>query len=116
LRRNIEKPVLNKKQTCSLEPKKNHFYSSLVKQTRALWFSMVLQRTPHPQYGVERDHGHGDATTVENQYYKEFGIAFTPLLQKSEAFSLRDSKGEAVVGYCDPLILRRLGASGFPEG
>jgi hypothetical protein len=41
---------------------------------------------------------------------------FTPLLQKSEAFSLRDSKGEAVVGYCDPLILRRLGASGFPEG
>jgi hypothetical protein len=40
----------------------------------------------------------------------------TPLLQKSEAFSLRDSKGEAVVGYCDPLILRRLGASGFPEG
>jgi hypothetical protein len=42
--------------------------------------------------------------------------AFTPLLQKSEAFSLRDSKGEAVVGYCDPLILRRLGASGFPEG
>jgi hypothetical protein len=73
LKRNIEKPVLNKKQTCSLEPKKNHFYSSLVKQTRALWFSMVLQRTPHPQYGVERDHGHGDATTVENQYYKEFG-------------------------------------------
>jgi hypothetical protein len=41
---------------------------------------------------------------------------YTPLLQKSEAFSLRDSKGEAVVGYCDPLILRRLGASGFPEG
>jgi hypothetical protein len=40
----------------------------------------------------------------------------TPLLQKSEAFSLRDSKGEAVVGYCDPLILRRLNASGFPEG
>ena len=43
-------------------------------------------------------------------------LLFTPLLQKSEAFSLRDSKGEAVVGYCDPLILRRLGASGFLEG
>jgi hypothetical protein len=35
-------------------------------------------------------------------------------LQKSEAFSLRDSKGEAVMGYSDPLILRSLGASGFP--
>jgi hypothetical protein len=41
---------------------------------------------------------------------------YTPLLQKSEAFSLRVSKGEAVVGYCDPLIARRLGASGFPAG
>jgi hypothetical protein len=47
---------------------------------------------------------------------RNIGGKFTPLLQKSEAFSLRDSKGEAVVGYCDPLILRRLGASGFPEG
>jgi hypothetical protein len=41
---------------------------------------------------------------------------YTPLLQKSEAFSLRVSKGEAVVGYCDPLIARRMGASGFPAG
>jgi hypothetical protein len=37
-------------------------------------------------------------------------------LQKSEAFSLRVSKGEAVVDYCDPLIARRMGASDFPEG
>jgi hypothetical protein len=36
-------------------------------------------------------------------------------LQKSEAFSLRVSKGEAVVDYCDPLIARRLGASDFPD-
>jgi hypothetical protein len=43
-------------------------------------------------------------------------LGLTPLLQKSEAFSLRVSKGEAVVGYCDPLIARWLGASGFPEG
>jgi hypothetical protein len=40
----------------------------------------------------------------------------TPMLQKSEVFSLRVSKGEAVVDYCDPLIARRMGASGFPEG
>jgi hypothetical protein len=43
-------------------------------------------------------------------------VDLTPLLQKSEAFSLRVSKGEAVVGYCDPLIARRMGASGFPAG
>jgi amino acid transporter len=49
-------------------------------------------------------------------YFAVIAATVTPLLQKSEAFSLRDSKGEAVVGYCDPLILRRLGASGFPEG
>ncbi len=41
---------------------------------------------------------------------------YTPMLQKSEAFSLRVSKGEAVVNYCDPLIARRLGASDFPAG
>jgi hypothetical protein len=40
----------------------------------------------------------------------------SPTLQKSEAFSLCVSKGEAVVNYCDPLIARRLGASGFPAG
>ena len=40
----------------------------------------------------------------------------TPTLQKSEAFSLCVSKGKAVVNYCDPLIARRLGASGFPAG
>jgi hypothetical protein len=41
---------------------------------------------------------------------------FTPTLQKSEAFSLCVSEGEAVVNYCDPLIARRLGASDFPAG
>ena len=51
-------------------------------------------------------------------YDELFSVAVecTPLLQKSEAFSLRVNKGEAVVGYCDPLIARWLGASGFPEG
>jgi hypothetical protein len=43
-------------------------------------------------------------------------VQFAPLLQKSEAFSLRVSKGEAVVDYCDPLIARRMGASDLPEG
>jgi hypothetical protein len=42
--------------------------------------------------------------------------AFTPTLQKPEAFSLCVGKGEAVVDYCDPLTARRLSASGFPEG
>jgi hypothetical protein len=37
-------------------------------------------------------------------------------IKKGVESELCVSKGEAVVGYCDPLILRRLGASGFPEG
>jgi hypothetical protein len=40
----------------------------------------------------------------------------TPTFQKSEAFSLRVSKGEAVVNYCDLLIARRPGVSGFSAG
>jgi hypothetical protein len=62
------------------------------------------------------DHFHGVGRSAEDAADFRHGFYCTPLLQKSEAFSLRDSKGEAVVGYCDPLILRRLGASGFPEG
>jgi hypothetical protein len=57
-----------------------------------------------------------DAQELHKMVELSDNLILTPLLQKSEAFSLRDSKGEAVVGYCDPLILRRLGASGFPEG
>jgi hypothetical protein len=53
---------------------------------------------------------------MHNQVYLVGHKDITPLLQKSEAFSLRVSKGEAVVDYCDPLIARRMGASGFPEG
>jgi hypothetical protein len=50
------------------------------------------------------------------EVFSIFFMQSTPLLQKSEAFSLRVGKGEAVVGYCDPLLARWLGASGFPAG
>jgi hypothetical protein len=52
----------------------------------------------------------------ENSKIFQTAIVKTPKLQKSEAFSLCVSKGEAVVNYCDPLIARRLGASDFPAG
>jgi hypothetical protein len=59
----------------------------------------------------------GDSTHITfGEVFSIFFMQSTPLLQKFEAFSLRVSKGEAVVGYCDPLMARRLGASGFPAG
>jgi len=36
--------------------------------------------------------------------------------QKPEGFRAKASKGEVVVGYCEPLVTQDLGSSGFPKG
>jgi hypothetical protein len=80
---------------------------STVLQNQPNYVSYLLRHGADVGIGVNYSHVFGK---------KEKSAMFAPLLQKSEAFSLRAIKGEAVVDYCDPLIARRMGASGFPGG
>ncbi len=84
-------------------------------QKLTMLFKWLRQRTSSiKKRELALSYNQGSKPPLQKNF--EFERRITPTLQKSEAFSLRVSKGEAVVNYCDPLIARRLGASGFPSG
>ena len=41
-------------------------------------------------------------------------LQINPIVAKAEGNQSQGAKGEAVVIYCDPLVTKDLGASGFP--